>query len=61
MTGLYRKFIPSYAEVSAPLSKYLKGDRNESFDLDPDAMKANENLKLAITRAPVLAFPNQDG
>jgi hypothetical protein len=61
MTGLYRKFIPSYAEVSAPLTKYLQGDRIESFDLDPDAMKAHENQKMAITSTTVLAFPNKDG
>ena len=61
MTGFYRKFIPSYAKVAAPLTKYLKGDRDETFELDADALQAHADLKLAITSAPVLALPNKDG
>ena len=61
MTGFYRKFIPSYAKVAAPLTKYLKGDRDETFELDADALQAHADLKLAITSAPVLAIPNKDG
>jgi Reverse transcriptase (RNA-dependent DNA polymerase) len=34
MTGFYRKFIPAYAKIAAPLSKYLKGDRYDHFELD---------------------------
>ena len=61
MTGFYRKFIPSYAKVAAPLTKYLKGDRDETFELDADALQAHADLKLAITSAPVLALPSKDG
>ena len=61
MTGFYRKFIPIYAKVAAPLTKYLKGDRDETFELDADALQAHADLKLAITSAPVLALPNKDG
>jgi hypothetical protein len=59
--GFYRKYIPSYAKVEAPLTKYLKGDQDETFELDRDAMYAHESLKSAITSAPVLALPNKDG
>jgi hypothetical protein len=34
MTGFYRKFIPSYAKVVAPLTKYLKGDQDETLELN---------------------------
>jgi hypothetical protein len=61
MTGFYRKFIPAYAKIAAPLSKYLKGDRDDHFELDNEAINAHEFLKLAVTTAPVLALPNKDG
>jgi RNase H-like domain found in reverse transcriptase len=61
MTGLYRKFIPSYAKVVATLTKYLKGDQDETFELDRDALSAHESLKSAITSAPELVLPNKDG
>ena len=61
MTGFYRKFIPTYAKVAAPLTKYLKGDRDDTFELDAEAIRAHEKLKLAVTSAPVLALPNKEG
>jgi Reverse transcriptase (RNA-dependent DNA polymerase) len=61
MTGFYGKFIPSYAKVVAPLTKYRKGDQDKTFDLDRDALSAHESLNSAITSAPVLAMPNRDG
>jgi hypothetical protein len=61
MTGFYRKFVPTYAKVAAPLKKYLKGDRDDKFELDPEAIEAHERLEFAVTTAPVLALPNKDG
>jgi RNase H-like domain found in reverse transcriptase len=61
MTGLYSNFIPSYAKVAVTLTKYLKGNQDETFELDRDALSAHESLKSAITSAQVLALPNKDG
>jgi RNase H-like domain found in reverse transcriptase/Reverse transcriptase (RNA-dependent DNA polymerase) len=61
MTGFYRKFIPAYAKIAAPLTRYLKDDRDDYFELYHEAINALELLKLAVTTAPVLALPNKDG
>jgi hypothetical protein len=37
MNGYYRRFINNYSVVAAPLNKYLKGDREETFNLDAEA------------------------
>ena len=55
----YREFIKSFADIVAPLNKY-KG-KNQEFGWDDDAQKAFETLKIALTTAPVLALPNEDG
>ena len=31
MTGFYRRFIKQYSTIAAPLNKYRKGDREETF------------------------------
>jgi hypothetical protein len=61
MTGYYRKFIDQYATKAAPLTKYLKDDTAEPFDLGVEALEAHQNLKTAIVTAPVLALPKSKG
>jgi transposase InsO family protein len=61
MTGFYRKFIENYARKAAPLTRYLKDDVTEPFELDQEAIIAHEALKTAVTTAPVLALPNSRG
>jgi transposase InsO family protein len=61
MTGYYRKFIDQYAKKAAPLTKYLKEDTAEPFDLGVEALEAHQNLKTAIVTAPVLALPKSKG
>jgi hypothetical protein len=61
MTGFYRRFIKQYSTLAAPLNRYLKGDREETFELAEDALQAYRSLKQAISSAPVLALPRKKG
>ena len=68
LTGWFRKFIPHYAELSSPLTKYLEGPQRDArgrktggmkIELDDEAKTAFETLKTAITEAPILIHPKE--
>lgn len=54
--GWYRRFIQNFSTVAAPLTEVLK--KNKKFVWEKEQQSAFENLKLALTTAPVLAHPN---
>jgi hypothetical protein len=56
LTGYYRKFIMHYGIISKPLSDLLK--KSVPFVWTSDTEKAFQQLKGALTRAPVLALPD---
>lgn len=64
MTGYYRKFIPYYAKLGAPLESIL-GKSNSTktgcttFTLTSEAAEAFETLKSKLITTPILAFPDQ--
>ena len=53
LTGYYRRFIWHYATIALPLTDLL---RKYSFHWGPTATTAFDNLKAAMTQAPVLAL-----
>lgn len=55
LNSYYRKFIWWYAPIARPLTDQLKID---AFGWIGKANEAFENLKTAVTQAPILALPD---
>jgi len=53
----FRRFIPEFAKVAAPLTNLTKKDKGLSF-WDEECDKSFESLKTAITNAPILVAPD---
>ena len=56
MTGYYHRFILHYAALSKPLVKLTS--KNETFIWTEDCERAFNTLKEALTKSPVLAYPD---
>jgi uncharacterized membrane protein len=53
--GYYRKFVSKYGVLAKPLTNIL---RLKAFQWSSQAQQAFNNIKLAMTKTPVLALPN---
>jgi hypothetical protein len=55
LVGYYRKFVPALAQISAPLTELIK--KNVPWSWTDRHRQAFEQLKDALTTAPVLVIP----
>jgi transposase InsO family protein len=62
LCGVYRRFVPNFARLAAPLTARLKDDAPAAVDVLPaEALSAFRRLQAALTAPPVLALPRPDG
>ena len=67
LCGYYRQFIKDYAQVVAPLERscriiWNKKKRKETeIEWNREFEESFEKLKVALTNAPVLAYPTKEG
>ncbi|GJP33625.1 hypothetical protein CLOM_g18142 [Closterium sp. NIES-68] len=54
----YNRFVPQYAKIAAPLANLLK--KNTPYKWEPKHQEAVEQLKQALTSAPVLILPDPE-
>ena len=54
--GYYRKFIFSYAAITAPMDKLLK--KNSAFIWCQECQTSFDSLNTKMDSAPILVFPN---
>ena len=54
----YRRFIKDFSRISSPLSELTKDEQTEKeFKWTPEAQTAFIQLKAALQKAPILAYP----
>ncbi len=58
LAGYYRRFVPGFATIAAPLHK--ASTRASHFIWDTSCTDAFQELKQRLTTTPVLAFPQFD-
>jgi len=55
-TSYYRRFVPTFAEVAAPLHALTR--KNKKFEWTSQCEEAISKLKQALITSPILAMPN---
>ena len=58
LTGYYRRFVPQYATVAAPLTQLTTKEYQNKFSWTEERDKSFRKLKDLLCSAPVLSYPN---
>ncbi|KAL0184750.1 hypothetical protein M9458_020446, partial [Cirrhinus mrigala] len=58
LAGYYRCFIPNFSSIAAPLSDLTRKGQPERVEWNPEAEKAFQTIKSALTSEPVLRAPD---
>jgi len=56
LASYYRRFVPTFAEIAAPLHSLTM--KNKQFDWASECDRAFVRLKYALILSPILAMPN---
>jgi len=60
MCNVYRRFVPGFARIAAPLTDMLKKGEAESFqELTKDQSQAFDALRTALVNPPILSLPKE--
>ena len=58
LAGYYRKFIPNFSELAAPLVRLTR--RDVKFSWDNACHSSFKKLKTSLVNAPILSYPNME-
>ncbi|KAK9729461.1 RNase H-like domain found in reverse transcriptase [Popillia japonica] len=59
LVGYYRRFLKNFSALSSPITDLLRGrKKGQPITWTPEADKAFQEIKTALTTAPVLASPD---
>ena len=56
--SFYRKFIPKFSDIAAPLNSMLRKYSSNKLLWDDTSMESFNNLKSKLTSKPILCLPN---
>jgi transposase InsO family protein len=59
LAGYYRRFIPTFSSIAAPLTDLTR--KNVHFVWDLRCQEAFDKLKELLVTAPILSYPTSDG
>jgi hypothetical protein len=60
LAGYYRKFVPKFAEVAAPLTDMTKAKQPDKLSWTDEASHAFEELKRRLVSKPIVKLPDDD-
>ena len=56
LASFYKRFIRAFSTIMAPITKYLK--KNKEFQWSNAASQTFREIKVRMTEAPILRYPN---